>query len=638
MLWHREGPARRRKRGERVILKIFGRLFHRVLQYYKDISIRRKLLVILNIVILVPLILVGCISYVNSKKIIEEKSIEYSQDVLKTISLHLRDNIATLNILSLNIISDDRIYPIVRTTSADFLTTYEDRYEVNDVMKNIILSVDEIQSICIVSNNGKYFYADSNRSTVGVKDIVPLGSDLLEKIKARAREGSGAPVWYLEMLNSRVNHLFYVRTIYDRDNFQELGVMIILVNKDYFSDMFTTLENADMSDTFLLSQDYDVILSKSREEDSMAFKSVFKGMEGDGWMIDKGRNVLVSYSSLGDPPWKIVSCIPLNLLFGEIYAIRRKIIVACALSVVFISLVSIGISYDFIRAIQKIIRAMKKVQKGERQVAIDVGRKDELGYVSETFNSMVHEITMLEKWIYREQLTRKEAELKSLQAQINPHFLFNTLESVNWMARLENVPKISQTVTALATLMEAGIVRKDKVVPFSRELEYIDSYIQIMKNRYEDNLSLVKEIDPKSLPFQIPKLLIQPLVENAIQHGFENRAGKGIVRIRSEITQEYFEVMVEDNGAGIDAAQLKRLNERLENDDEDFYDGSSGSHHGIGLANVNRRIKLFYGPEYGLKIESKKERFTRVWIRIPVSSRVLRNPAILEELKGHDSI
>ena len=265
---------------------------------------------------------------------------------------------------------------------------------------------------------------------------------------------------------------------------------------------------------------------------------------------------------------------------------------------------------------------MKKVQQGDEGVFIELDRKDEIGYMGEAFNNMVNEISMLEKWVYREQLTRKDAEIKSLQSQINPHFLFNTLESINWMAQLENAPKISDTVTSLASLMEANISRDDKFISLKKELDYIDDYMLIMKNRFEDRLELIKEIDKGSLDIEIPRLLIQPIVENAVYHGVGNSRGKGVIRVITKNDNGMLTIVVEDNGAGIEPGKLEALNKSLHMDDDTYFEKLEKKHEGgIGLENVNRRIKLFYGSEYGIQIESKYGESTRILLRIPVSTQ-----------------
>jgi two-component system sensor histidine kinase YesM len=231
---------------------------------------------------------------------------------------------------------------------------------------------------------------------------------------------------------------------------------------------------------------------------------------------------------------------------------------------------------------------------------------------------MSSEINHLVNWVYREQLTRKEAELKALQSQINPHFLFNTLEAINWLAQLNNVPEISSTVSDLSDLMEGSIGRDDRLITIKEEFTYADKYISLQKRRFGDRIELVKNIQPEVNSIKIPRLLIQPLIENAVYHGIERIRGKGIITLNAEKLEDCVSIEVIDNGAGMEREDLEQLNARLSMDNDTYFKSLSDKRSkSIGIENVNRRIKLFYGENYGLKIESEAGRYTKAVVMIP---------------------
>jgi two-component system sensor histidine kinase YesM len=603
------------------IKSLFHASLRHFLKIYKDLSIRFKFIVIFNVIVIVPLIFIGYTSYKNSENVIKNNSIQYSQDVLKMIELRLNDNIVNLNMISLNAIVDSRIYGPIDGSSANGKPNEQDYQEMGEYLRNIIMNVNEVQSVGILSESGDYISADNNHTKISIKNIMPQGSKLLNYIKDAAELGGGAPVWYINKQGETVN-ILYARTIYDQNNYNEIGLMVILVNSDYFNSVFQNLQNKDMQNVAVIATQNgvnQVILSKKNTNIQMLSQDVLKKMNNDGWFLDKKNNLLITYTQMQNPSWKVVSYVPLGELYQDISDLRQKILISCILTVIIISLFSSYMAYDLITAINKLISGMKKVQQGDENVSIELGRKDEIGYMGSTFNSMVSEISMLEKWVYREQLTRKDAEIKSLQAQINPHFLFNTLESINWMAQLENAPSISNMVTALASLMEANMSKDDKIISLKKELEYIDNYMLIMKNRFEDRLELKKDIDPDSLDIEVPRLIIQPLIENAVYHGVGNIRGKGVIKLTTRTENELLTITVEDNGSGIEPEKLEVLNKGLQMDDESYFENLEKKHTGgIGLENVNRRIRLYYGSEYGIKIESKLGEYTRILLRIPV--------------------
>ncbi len=198
---------------------------------------------------------------------------------------------------------------------------------------------------------------------------------------------------------------------------------------------------------------------------------------------------------------------------------RLWLIILMIATLTIMSMFSILMAIDIINPINKLVKSIKKVQEDKVYEEIAVDRMDELGYLSNCFNKMSLEIDILVNKVYKEQLTRREAELKALQAQINPHFLFNTLESINWMAMLNEAPQISEMVTSLSSLIEASIGKGNPLISIKEELRYVDSYILIMKkNRYGERLIYNKDVDDE-INIQVPRLVLQPIVENAIYHG-----------------------------------------------------------------------------------------------------------------------
>lgn len=216
----------------------------------------------------------------------------------------------------------------------------------------------------------------------------------------------------------------------------------------------------------------------------------------------------------------------------------------------------------------------------------------------------------------------RRAEIISLQNQINPHFLYNTLDSIRGQALKDNAPIISEMIGALSSLFRYRVSNKGDMVMLEEELEYVDNYFLIQQYRFNNRFVLNKKIeDPdKILGIELPKLTIQPIVENSIYHGFERRSGKGIITIRAYTTQSNLIISIEDNGVGMSAQQVEKLINRLnkKNSDNDNIITSGTS---VALTNINQRIKLNFGNEFGLNIYSTKGRGTEVEIVIPFKDK-----------------
>ncbi len=586
-----------------------------LLKFYRNLPIRNKLVLVLYIQILIPLVLVGYLSYKNSESIILEKSTDYSRDILNMIQLRLNDYIDNLTVISQDLLYENKIYDVLNTTQNpdDPLSRFEYENTVNSHLKMVVISRNEIRAICIYDNNGKTYYADDNSRAAKSKDEVPY-QDMLRVARMR----KGKPAIFLVSKDRKVQDIYMVRLINDRDSFTELGLMVIHVKKEVLDQVYQGL-TGNLQNIVILAADNGLIASRDNSDTTTLSDVMVDNLSGDmGDKIDSKAGVFVSYLTLKNIGWKIVAYVSIDQLYKDAYTLRRNIIMVCVACALLLSVITAVIALDFVNPINKLVKGMKKVQAGEGNVYVQVDREDELGFLNKAFNEMSGEIHHLVNWVYREQLTRKEAELKALQSQINPHFLFNTLEAINWMAQLHNVPEISSTVSDLSDLMEASIGRDDRLISIAEEFRYADKYISLQKRRFGDRIELIKDVHEEVVEVKIPRLLIQPLIENAVYHGIERIRGKGIVKLNAFKTEDKVSIEVIDNGAGMNRDELEQLNDRLSMDNDTYFkklgEKKSGS---IGIENVNRRIKLFYGENYGLTIESEEGNYTRAVVTVP---------------------
>lgn len=592
------------------------KLKNRIVRFYKNLSIKKKLLLAFYIQIIIPMIFMGFLSYKNSAETIKRMSTNYAKDLLQMIELRLDDFLTNLSIISQDLLYEKTIYNALTQESInDPIRDYEIENEITNSMKKIILSRPEVQAIAIAGKNGRYYYADDNSSTSSIKDILPY-----EKVLAKAREYQGKVAWYTDSSGGIVNNIYLVRIIYHQDTFEEIGLQAILVNKNFLKTIYDGLTRS-MQNIIILSDNYELIAARNTDRGFINGSAFEKFRNEKDSRIDPELNALVSYTTIGETGWKVITYVPLNVLYHDANALRRNLMLLCIITVIILSLFNLAIAMSFINPINRLVKGMKMVQKDNRIVYIDdEEREDEIGFLNKTFNEMSREINHLVNWVYREQITRKEAELKALQSQINPHFLFNTLESINWMARLNNVPEISEAVTDLSDLLEASIGRDDRLITVEEEFGYADKYISIIKRRFGDKIEFKREILNGAGKVKIPRLLIQPLVENAVYHGIDRLRGKGEILLKAYIEDDRLVIVVMDTGPGIDSAELDALNRRLAMDNDTYFKNlRTGTRHSIGIENVNRRIKLFYGDSYGLKIESEKGQYTRVIVSVPAN-------------------
>ncbi len=578
-------------------------------------SIKQKLLLLFSVQIIIPMAFMGVMFYKNTESIIQNKSVSYSADLLKMIELRMNDFSNNLTSITDDILYDEKMYAILDEDHTDTEEQELQEYGYNS-LRRICLSHKEIQRISIASLEAYVYSYDLNAGGAELEGDAPF-PEMVQK----ARLADRMPTWYTH-LNGKgeVINLYLVRMIYDNDDFSERGLIVVQINREKLKSVYNDLSTEFMQNINILSQDNKWIIGTQKNWNYDDEKEWLLNQKEDwNYRIDKSQQRLIAFMNVQGTEWKIIAEGSLDQLVNqEMSHFRFVFIIIMICTILILSIFSILMAMDILNPIHRLVHSIKKVEEENIHEEVIVDREDELGYLSKCFNKMSGEIDNLLNRVYKEQLTRREAELKALQAQINPHFLFNTLESINWMAQLNNVPEIRDMVTSLGALIEASIGKGNPMVPLSKELKYIDSYLLIMKNRYGDRLSYESDVDTSVLHYEVPKLILQPLVENAIYHGIDKTRKKGTITltIKRQENEIYIEVM--DNGKGMLPEEVEELNRRLKEDHDDYILGDNRK--SIGLANVNGRLKLFFGDEYGLQVEGEYEKYTKMKLYIPMGS------------------
>ena len=308
----------------------------------------------------------------------------------------------------------------------------------------------------------------------------------------------------------------------------------------------------------------------------------------------------------------------------------RSIYVLVAVGLIIVALlISSLIARNITLPIQKLRDSMKSVQKGNFDIEdIEVISDNEIGSLTRSFNVMTHRIRELMEQNVKEQEQKRKIELKALQSQINPHFLYNTLEAIRGDALCEGIDSIADTTEALSTFFRYTITDTGNLVSVEDELENVENYFKIQQYRFGDKLDMRVNFPDdyaRILECKLPKLTLQPVVENAIFHGLEAKAEGGVITISLEMTEKKLLINIHDDGIGIDEEELIKINQRLEITSGPLTE-EKRKRGGIALPNVSRRIKLLFGDEYGIHIYSIPNLGTEVRISVPIiTNREQRN-------------
>lgn len=326
------------------------------------------------------------------------------------------------------------------------------------------------------------------------------------------------------------------------------------------------------------------------------------------------RDFKIFYNTFSDTGWRIVGAIPLNELLKVVTDLQIATVIIAMVTLLFAFIASWFFTNSIVRPVDKLRSLMRKVEEGELYIRYPVRREDEIGQLGNSFNKMVEEIENLINMVYVEQKEKREAELKALQAQIKPHFLYNTLDTIHWMAQERNADDIVEMIVALTNLFRIGLSRGNEIISLSQEIEHVESYLVIQLERYENKLDYHIEIAEELSDHKVLKIILQPLVENAIYHGIKSRVGKGMILINGFKEDNCLRLVVEDDGVGISEEKLQQLREDIQ------LNRQAERKNSYGLFNVHERIQLTYGSEYGISIDSVEGKRTVVTITLPLAN------------------
>ena len=445
--------------------------------------------------------------------------------------------------------------------------------------------------------------------------------EMLEEHEEEIYQLDGKVKWFIS--NPEGTMISCARAINSLSDLSTIGIVSVNVSEAYIRSFYSELTLPSAGQVYIIDEENTVLSSYDGENMGQTIGEEFQEVLADGGdkytELDNGDTVYVSDWMTNR--WRLVVTIPASYYMSGVSRIGVVIFVSVVIMALVAAVIVSMMTKHLTKPINELACAMTDFGNGNFDAKSPVTSSDEIGLLSDTFNRMVADMNSLCDRVYEQQILRQDAELKTLQMQINPHFLYNTLDTINWMSRAKGVDDVGEMAYALGCLLRHSLSKGD-FTTLEHELNALEYYLKIQNYRYSDKLTAVIDIDPSFYNIDIPKLLIQPVVENAIIHGIEEKLDSGTVRIWAEMdgTQDVL-IRVEDDGVGMSEATLQRILR----DTQDT--GTRGRPH-IGVANVDKRIRMYYGEGYGLEIESALGRGTRVTLRI----KALREPPDAEPM------
>ena len=565
----------------------------KIYHWSKELKLRNKIYLVYLAAGLLPMLIVGIYCYRFVNQLLTEREVKNLQNSLNQ-AITVVDNQLTIygnmsDYLAFN-------QAILQTVSYPYEDNYYEMYNrFSTVFDPMVTSL-------------KYLHSDIKQITVYARDDIERHDTTLAPITDIEEEP-----WFQEIsstnkilwvINKNDKKIFCIRKMPELQG--ELGVIYVEVDYDKLFEPFTQI----------LDENYGVYV---QEKDEIVFSyNIFDETYNN---MDFSEENITSLKTSDDSEFIFVDCDsksqigfhvgmyrPASQIEATIRPMTMGMVLICVISMIAAGLLLKRLTGVIVKNIEKLTQNMKEVKKGNLEVTVTSDSKDEIGELIQGFTEMVERIKTLIEEVYEGKISLKEYEMKALQAQINPHFLYNSLSLINWKAIEADEKDISKITLALSKFYRTALNKGNSVMALQDEISNVKSYldIQLMMHDYEFDVEI--DIDESMNYYDSPNLILQPLIENAIDHGIDLKTeGRGKIVIRGWNEGETMYLSVEDNGVGMSEEVAQSILTRKSK--------------GYGVRNVNERIKLTYGAEYGLMIASKEGEGTKITVKLPVVIR-----------------
>lgn len=586
---------------------------------FKKLTIKMKLLVIFFILATVPISIVGTFSYFQAKKTISKLTIESAIKTTKQLSNDIR-NIFNETETFLEIGKHESVKKVLSSKSITEPSTTI--YELFEAYRNTYKYNKNIMDIYIIGKNQKVI--SEKKGTYKLEQAEFEANPVYNAIIKKPNEIQVLPNYTSEYIANKEigNIISFGTTIMDNKTGEILGVIVVDFDTSIIERICDKARMGESGRFYILDKSNMLVFNPPKEYvdhvSDYKWYEIFNKKTGSVMQKLCG----IDYLIVNDIPdnlafgWKIFGEVPLNEVMKDAYKIKNLTIIMVEICVI----LSLGLFTFLTDIITRPIRNLKKqmltAEMGNLEVKVKNHGNDELSDLGRSFNEMIKKIKLLMENNIKEHEKLKKAELSIMQAQINPHFLYNSLDAIVWMAEGNDKNKIIEIVTALSVFFRISLSKGADIISIGREIEHCRNYLIIQKMRYGEFLSYTINIDKEILNNKIVKIILQPIVENAIYHGIKNKKTGGHINI-SGYKKDYSEIVfeVEDSGIGIKEEKLLEIRKiLLESSIGVVSDSEQG---GFGIFNVNERLRLHFGNDYGISIESIYEKGTKVLIKIP---------------------
>lgn len=589
---------------------------HKIRLKFSSLGMSRKLVIIFVFMLIIPITISAIVSYNYYRKSIEQNTADYVSQTSLEVLNRIEDYIEDMRMITK--------IPMYSSELQSYIASPENGIEKDSRIDFFIRLMSDMKkgtnAVYIFDNYGNTFYRNS---LDGNNKEIATHYDRLKQI---ARDQSGSAVLINTQAATTASGktkyvLTMVRDIIDLTTYKPVGFVAVETDLSAVEAYFKHLDQITGGKTTIVDNENNVIFDSAYENISSPWgdlESIEKSQQDSGnfHINQKGEQYYAIYLTSQKLGWKVYVYVKTKELFSKATKVRNSTLIITSVILLVTLISSVFISLAVTKPLRALTRLMKRVQEGDFTVSFPVRFSDEVGILGIHFNRMIKRIDELITDVQAASYRKQEAEMEALQAQINPHFIYNTLESLRMKALLNEDREVSQMSLFLGKLLRYSIIQGRETVTVKQEIEHLTNYIKLQNYRFENRFHLQNHIDVKLENYTMIKLVFQPIVENAIFHGLESRSGQGTIIISSKVEGDVCYFTFEDDGIGMSPEMVNQLNSRIQLGNENS-SGNRVTGSGIGLKNVNERIKLHFGAKYGLYVYSELGKGATVQLRLP---------------------
>ncbi|MDC7233989.1 MAG: histidine kinase [Spirochaetales bacterium] len=580
----------------------------------KFFSVRRRLFVYFTIPMIIPLLIFGLYAIKSSQELANEEVVKSTEKTLKLTSLGLEQLLQHLVFVSNDLYLDYKVNKtlIVPASDIPYSRLMEENQYVNDRILNLSSRLGNVQFLFRLSGySGREFPNQiANQNS-------PLNLD--SQWYRKTTEHPGRIEWVLDEKGEIIKTadgvplLIGVRIISNLITGMDIGVLAVGLHKSYIEE-YLILSSREGELLLAIERDGKVVASSTPDMTGISDMNEIQSLSSGDILVIDNRKYLVTRSELKETLWSLMLLTPINRYFAHVQRWRIIVMISLILTLISSFIISSIVSSRLSKPIIALSKDMMQISRGDITLRSHVSTNDEIGILADSFNHMLDQINELMKDLQVEQRAKIDSELKALFSQINPHFLYNTLAGIRFMIGNRSDNEINEALLSLTQFLRHLFAASNEIVPIRDEVENLTHYMRIQEIRSVGNIRFTLNIDDSIMDCPIPKLMLQPLVENAIFHGLGTRGGKGTITITAhEIgNQIVFEVIdtIDDNDSTPAASNIDKLN---------------GT--GIGLTNVNERLQLYYGEEYSVRLN--EDDFGHIHAEMSIAKQIKKRTQIL---------